>query len=592
MHLARTRAFLLIAFLFLLLGNSAAQSYTSIVVFGDSLSDTGNLAAYTRARYTVNGQVPGPATGYTDGRFTDGLDTSPAARNYIGVWVEQLAAKLPGHPVIKYSGGGGTDYAWGSATTANGTTSTGYGPGNILSVTVDNMGQQVANYLATKPTITANTLFVLWGGANDLLAATSTADVTAAADREAALAQLLINAGATQILVVTLPPLGLVPRLNASSSTAVPATSASLFFNAQVLGGIGKILQAALTGNNLALRIYLLDTYQLFNAVIASPTSYGFANVTAKAQGNTAINPDTYLFWDDLHPTTSGHGLLANVAFNVLGAGIPTTTSIASSKPGANLNDSVTFTATVTAAASATSGIPIGLVAFYDGSTGIGISALSGSGTTATATFTTSTLTAGPHTISAIYEGIDGYQLSQSPTLTQTVTAPALVVSRSPTALTIPRGTSGSTTLTLSSVGGYTGTAAIACAALPSPDFTCTVATPSVTIASGATVSTNVTLNTRLSAALQRPSVFHDSGTAPLLAAIFGLPLLAGAGFLRRRPGLLLFALFTVATLGISGCAGTDPNANSVPVGSYQVQITITPSTGLAISVPLTVTVQ
>ena len=36
----------------------------------------------------------GPASGYTAGRFTDGTDTVPAAHNYNGVWVEQLAALL------------------------------------------------------------------------------------------------------------------------------------------------------------------------------------------------------------------------------------------------------------------------------------------------------------------------------------------------------------------------------------------------------------------------------------------------------------------------------------------------------------------
>ena len=37
------------------------------------------------------------------------------------------------------------------------------------------MGQQLADYLATNPTITNKTLFVVWGGANDLLNATSSA---------------------------------------------------------------------------------------------------------------------------------------------------------------------------------------------------------------------------------------------------------------------------------------------------------------------------------------------------------------------------------------------------------------------------------
>ena len=59
-----------------------AQDYTSIVVFGDSLSDTGNFADLTQAKYKV--RIPGPDADYTDGRFTDGDDTLPAAQKYFG----------------------------------------------------------------------------------------------------------------------------------------------------------------------------------------------------------------------------------------------------------------------------------------------------------------------------------------------------------------------------------------------------------------------------------------------------------------------------------------------------------------------------
>src|SRR5580704_18781618 len=70
-----------------------AQDYTSIVIFGDSLSDTGNVAYLAQHKYGV--RIPGPSADYTDGRFTDGDDTIPAAREYFGVWIEQFAATLP-----------------------------------------------------------------------------------------------------------------------------------------------------------------------------------------------------------------------------------------------------------------------------------------------------------------------------------------------------------------------------------------------------------------------------------------------------------------------------------------------------------------
>jgi phospholipase/lecithinase/hemolysin len=117
-----------------------AQEYSSIVVFGDSLSDTGNVAHLTEAKCGV--RIPGPVADYTDGRFTDGADTVPASQNYFGVWIEQFAATLPSKPEIKDSLDGETDYAYGFATTGSGTGVFTFGPSDSLSVNVNNIGQQ------------------------------------------------------------------------------------------------------------------------------------------------------------------------------------------------------------------------------------------------------------------------------------------------------------------------------------------------------------------------------------------------------------------------------------------------------------------
>src|SRR3984957_8608177 len=184
-----------------------AQDYTSIVVFGDSLSDTGNVAHLTQDKYGV--RVPGPVADYTDGRFTDGDDTVPEAQKYFGVWIEQLAATLPSKPIITDSLDGGTDYAYGFATTGSGTGLFTFGASDSLSVNVNNIGQQITDYLATSPVISNRTLFVIWGGAIDLLYATSPDDVIKAAINQAINIQRLVDAGATHFIVPNLPPLGL-----------------------------------------------------------------------------------------------------------------------------------------------------------------------------------------------------------------------------------------------------------------------------------------------------------------------------------------------------------------------------------------------
>jgi len=187
-----------------------------------------------------------------------------------------------------------------------------------------------------------------------------------------------------------------------------------------------------------------------------------------RSQGNTSVNPDTYLFWDSLHPTTYGHSVLASTALTLIGTPVTTTTAVVSSNADANLNSSVTLTASVTGA----SGTPMGTVTFLDGTTTLGTGLLSGSSTVATAAISTSSLTAGTHSITASYAGVNGYVSSTSPTLSEIVVAPAYSASVSPSSLTISRGATTGAVLTLTPVGGYIGNFTLACGTLPA-HFSC-----------------------------------------------------------------------------------------------------------------------
>lgn len=588
---------LLFLFSALILSFSAAfapaQDYTSIVVFGDSLSDVGNVAHLAEAKYSIASRIPGPIADYTDGRFTDGTDTVPAAHNFNSVWIEQLAAMLPSKPAIKASLDGGTDYAYGSATTANGTTTLTFGTGGLLSININNIGQQITDYLATTPTITNKTLFVVWGGADNVLQATSPADITTAINQEIANIQRLISAGATDILIPNLPPMGAIPRLNGSSSTSTPATQASDTFNKGVATGI-----AGLPGANpgKTLHFYQLDVFSLFNNVIASPSNYSLTNVTGSSQGNPTINPDTYLFWDDLHPTTRGHNILAVAAASVVAPAVTTTTTVTSSALKSNLDSPITFTATVVAA----SGSPTGTVTFLDGSTALGTGTLNSGGTpTATATFSTSSLTAGTHSITAAYAGATGFMASTSAAITQTITAPALASALSPTSITIARGATGSSTLTLTPTGGYSGSATFACGTLPA-HLSCTFAPASLSFTgSSAAQSSTLTVGTTASTstALLAPAR-PGSHPAPLIFSAFAIFPLIGFGGLaafRRRsrhPSLRLLVLLAMlsagAALGLTGCGGND---NKAARGTYTVPINVT-ANGSTSTLNLTVIVQ
>ena len=92
---------------------------------------------------------------------------------------------------------------------------------------------------------------------------------------------------------------------------------------------------------------------------------------------------------------------------------IASTTTLASSMNPSTLGQSVTFTATVTAA----SGTPTGTVTFKKGSTTLGTATLSGG----MATFATSTLPSGSNSIKASYGESTDYLTSSSAVLTQMV---------------------------------------------------------------------------------------------------------------------------------------------------------------------------
>jgi phospholipase/lecithinase/hemolysin len=394
-----------------------AQAYTNIVVFGDSLSDTGNFAHLSNASYSY--LIPGPVADYTAGRFTDGSDTSPAAQMYTGVWIEQLAAMLAAKPAVKDSLDGGTNYAYGSATNSPGTQVVMYGPGNALTVTINNVGQQIASYLATHPTINSNTLFVVWCGANDLLQATSSAQIVTAGQTDIANVQTLINAGATNIIIPNLPPLGAIPRLNQTGAGALQATGAAAAYNQVIASGIAGLPAANPTKT---LHLYALDTYSLFNTILVAPTSvFGLVNVTNSSQGLSTVNPDTYLFWDDLHPTTAVHHLVGLAAKNLLTETATSTTALTLGTANAYPGQNVSLKAVVTPTTGSTP-IPTGTVTFYNGSTPIVTTVLDNTGT-ATASFPAPTASTTPYSITAYYSDDPVYATSTSSAQNLTVLA-------------------------------------------------------------------------------------------------------------------------------------------------------------------------
>ena len=69
-----------------------APAFSRIVLFGDSLSDTGNVRERTSSKSSGAIDYPSHTFNYANGRFTNDNDTDPGSNVYLGVWHEQQAA--------------------------------------------------------------------------------------------------------------------------------------------------------------------------------------------------------------------------------------------------------------------------------------------------------------------------------------------------------------------------------------------------------------------------------------------------------------------------------------------------------------------
>jgi thermolabile hemolysin len=257
---------------------SSVHKINELYTFGDSLSDTGNIFRATGGAYPSSPP-------YFQGRYSNGL-----------VWVEYLASGLGLTPEQR------TNFAFGGATT--GSSSMNGVPGLLA---------QVDNFTKAHPDINPNALYVLWAGANDYLYGTSNS--TMPIDNLSRVIQLLSTRGAKKILVANLPDLGKLPATRYTSNSTT-LTQSAIAHNLSLAKSF-EVLNDKLGYDT---QIIQLDVNSLYREAITEPAKFGFTNVTNACLNNVAVcdNPDKFLFWDGIHPTTAGHRFLAEAALKAL----------------------------------------------------------------------------------------------------------------------------------------------------------------------------------------------------------------------------------------------------------------------------------
>ena len=326
---------------------------SKMYVFGDSLSDTGSFFNFT------GGIIPNSPF-YAPGRFSNGP-----------IWVDYLTDKLnrridpfissfdPTNGVAEFNfdeNSDGVNFATGSASSGFENTSGIVPIGLAAQIDVfEFFVENVSSNLGGEDDdddddgggdddndFLEDSLSILWIGANDYLRFIDddpdTVDIVEANFPDTAQGiqqtvsmvvevniagaiQDMIDVGVDNIAVFNLPDLEKTPlgrSLDNDSREALEDLTEA--HNDLLLDTLDE-----LEDDNDDVNLIHIDIDSLFDNVIADPTAYGFTNVTDNLSGINILDPmplppaiddsrdpNKYLFWDSIHPTTAGHELIAD----------------------------------------------------------------------------------------------------------------------------------------------------------------------------------------------------------------------------------------------------------------------------------------
>ncbi len=273
--------------------SASAEDFSDLFVFGDSLTDTGNISILTAPHFQP---VPfgglRPTLAYENGRLTNGP-----------VWVEYLADNLGLTAFPSF--GGGTNFAIGGARTG----AEGSIPG------VPSVKDQIAVLQsAVGGNIPNDALYAIWGGGNNILDASlikqtgddagATTSLTQSVADIVASIETLNNGGAKNIVVINAADLGKAPAATRGPVGLDQASTAvSIEFN--------TLLDQALSSfrNDPTLNLIEINSFEYLLSVLDFPENFGITNVTDPCVDLASVcsNPSEFFFYDGIHPSAIVH---------------------------------------------------------------------------------------------------------------------------------------------------------------------------------------------------------------------------------------------------------------------------------------------
>lgn len=295
----------------------AQSPYSSLYVFGDSLSDAGRVPGLILAQDPTFPLVPPPPVSppYFGGRFSNGP-----------VWVELLPGLIgaPPSPAQNFAVGGAetnTDNLFNPLLSA-------------FNVTLPGIQSEISTYTGSGGRFQPSAVVTVFGGGNDYFnfldqatpptlaqVPTEVASVTGNIQSDI---RAVVGAGAKIILVPNIPDLGVTPAYSSTSLAGV-ATALSVQHAAALDAQLGVLAK------QLNVNIFVVDFATALHVVEANPARFGFTNISNACvpaavpgfpasifPGTPCANPDQYLFWDSVHPTATAQMILAEYAADTL----------------------------------------------------------------------------------------------------------------------------------------------------------------------------------------------------------------------------------------------------------------------------------